>query len=258
MTFLLCALHADDEQPRYAGLTQETLYYLRESYEELADYFAARGETKRANEMRQRAQEVPLSEEILNNPPVHPSRVHTNDLPAPKVPVRKGKESRPILSVPRRSLAETESLENELKNLQKPDPSQLQESANYLVNRYLLGLITKNLEAVSAFFAAHVAFPGYDQTLSKEELTQLYAELLATYQLESLNIGDFYQLEITPQLRKLDENHIEYILHAQGHAPAALQNSGYWKEFFGNVHVYTFTKEGTDWYLTSLRTLPLE
>ena len=258
MTFCLLgpALAADEE--RYAGLSQETLYYLRQSYEELAEYFTAKGDVKRANEMRERAAAVPVSQETLRNPPLHPSRVNTDDLPRPKAPIRKREQSERAPRVYDRSPAQTEYLQNELKNLKKPDPNNPRESANYLLNRYLLGLTTKNLQAISAFFAPYVEFPGYDQPLSKEELTRLYAELLATYQLETLNAGDLYQLDIAPQLRELDENRMEYILHAQGKPPAALQNSGYWQQFFGNVHVYTFTRQGADWHLTGLRTLPLE
>lgn len=258
MTFCLLGPMPTASEERYARLSQETLYYLRQSYEELAEYFTAKGDINRANEMRKRAAAVPVLEETLRNPPLHSSHVNIDDLPRPKVPIRKREQSEQALHVHERSPAQTEYLQNELKKLQKPDPNNLRESANYLLNRYILGLTTKNLQAISAFFASYTEFPGYDQPLSKEDLTRLYAELLATYQLDTLNAGDFYQLDIAPQLRELDENLMEYILHAQGKPPAALQNSGYWQQFFGNVHIYTFTKQGTDWYLTSLRTLPLE
>lgn len=243
---------------RYAGLSQETLYYLRQSYEELAQYFDSKGDNRRAEEMRARAKEVPVSKETLANPPADPSTL-PEDLPEPKVTVKKKmSQTKSVAPLQRKNPIKAYSMQQVLQELKKPDASDAEVSANYLVNRYLLGLITGNLDAATAFFDEQVEYPGYNLSLSREELCNLYAELIAVYQMDNLSPADFYQLDIAPQIRQLDNNHIEYILYAQDKAPTVLQNSGFWSNFFGNVHVYVFTKKDGNWYLSALRTLPLE
>lgn len=245
------------DEDRYKGLNQQTLYYLRESYQELAEYFEAKGDKTRANEMRERASNIPLDKETLDNPPPTATNLTTADLPESKGFGNKNNSTLQTMPLQARNPFSTQSIKDIVKEAKEPDPNDVEATINYLVNRYLFGLITKNLDVATEFFADSVEFPGYQTPLSKQELRDLYSELLATYQLDSLTTEDFYSLDIAPQLRQIDENHVEYILFAQDRPPTALENSGFWNNFFGNVHVYVFTKSAGKWSLTGLRTLPL-
>ncbi|MGL4524038.1 MAG: hypothetical protein ACRCVN_00760 [Spirochaetia bacterium] len=244
-------------KPSYDGLTQETLYYLRKSYEDLAVYFDAKGQKERAKEMRQRANDIPISQEIMQNPPKNTAMIRS----APSLPkINTAPSEKRISSLPfaQNHPVAGPAIYQMLQNMKKPLVDESEKYANYLVNRYLLSLIAKDLETTLDVFDASAALPGYEKLFSQNELKDLYAEIFATYQLETLDIDDFYQLDIPPQFRPINDADVEYILYAQDRAPAALAGTKFWANFFGNVHLYRFKRQEDTWKLVGIRILPLE